>query len=1043
MSSFCASPDTGVKMEEVSSHPTHSSTCSPPSPRDHGIMLYMAELNEEDLQAFKQLLASQLSPDISSEQLGRASWAEVVHLLTECFPGRRAWEVTHDIFTTMGQEEMCVLVQEELSGLLLTLEPEKLDPRDAEMELKKEELDKIQEYKLHVREAYSPPWDPTVWPGDQEDFLYQDADQHCRLLPCLLLPQKPRGTQPRTVVVQGAPGIGKTTLAKQVMVAWAQGEFYPHRMRFAFHLRCQELRRLARHSLSGLIRQKCLASRGLVSKVLSRPHQLLFVVDGFEELTFSLPKGLGELSDDYSQRLPGPVLLRSLLSKKMLPEATLLLVLRPTSWSIVGPLLTHPTLVTLTGFSECERIRYFRVYFQDTQQADLAVNFTMENASLFSLCRVPAVCWLVCHCLKEQMRKPAGLAETCPNATSVIALSLSPFFQNWAKTLPRPTRQKHLEGLCQLAARGMWRVRSVFNSQELARASVDEAILAAFLGGNILRPASRGPRFAFTLFIFQEFFAALFYVLSFPQRLQSYRILGRVEVQCLLASPGGSRNSLSLLGLFLFGLLNVACATAVERALGCRLGQGNKNKVLKVVAGLPSSPPQPPCCGVPQIFYCLAEILEDEALRQALGSFQTVPLKISSCEDLRACALSLPRCEDLKGMELSLARSSCSQPGWGPGPSPEDAPRRTDLIHGWWREICSVLGTHEGLEALTVVDSAMEVPFTRELAVALTQPRCRVQRLCLRRVGPGTLHRALFQVLIDNQRLQVLEIENTEVGREAMKALCEVLKSPRCCLRCLKLECCQIADQDWDDLASDLQSNLFLKTLLLRGSSLAEQGVAYLAVGHLEKLALEDCGLTEALGGALALGLKHSKRLTHLSLAGNALKDGAGRLIWKALENLVCPLRRLVLRNCALTSACCPEMTSALKSNKTLRSLDLSCNGLGDTGMGLLCQVLAQPGCHLQVLELEGCLLTSASCPTLATMLHSNRRLQHLDLSQNDIGLEGVLTLNRAFSGRWDIEEVLLHRRVFGQVDVQMRLKGPVAQEGRLKVIQDWYTHNA
>lgn len=80
----------------------------------------MVYLSKENLQRFKQLLVEESprpgSLQISWDQLKTARWAEVVHLLIESFPGRLAWEVTHDIFAKMDQAELCLRVQMELNG---------------------------------------------------------------------------------------------------------------------------------------------------------------------------------------------------------------------------------------------------------------------------------------------------------------------------------------------------------------------------------------------------------------------------------------------------------------------------------------------------------------------------------------------------------------------------------------------------------------------------------------------------------------------------------------------------------------------------------------------------------------------------------------------------------------------------------------------------------------------------------------------------------------------------------------------------------------
>ncbi|XP_073914552.1 NACHT, LRR and PYD domains-containing protein 9B-like [Castor canadensis] len=157
------------------------------------------------------------------------------------------------------------------------------------------------------------------------------------------------------------------------------------------------------------------------------------------------------------------------------------------------------------------------------------------------------------------------------------------------------------------------------------------------------------------------------------------------------------------------------------------------------------------------------------------------------------------------------------------------------------------------------------------------------------------------------------------------------------------------------------------------------------------------------------------------------------KAVWRVRTLQACSLR-----NCALTSVCCQEMTSALKNNKTLRSLDLSLNNLKDEGVILLCEALVHPGCDLQILELEGCLFTSSGCQALASMLHSNRKLRYLDLSQNDIGVAGMLISGRDSSGQRQTEKVILQRKANGKVDVQTRLMGPAVDEGFLRILQDW-----
>lgn len=142
------------------------------------------------------------------------------------------------------------------------------------------------------------------------------------------------------------------------------------------------------------------------------------------------------------------------------------------------------------------------------------------------------------------------------------------------------------------------------------------------------------------------------------------------------------------------------------------------------------------------------------------------------------------------------------------------------------------------------------------------------------------------------------------------------LKKSQCKVQRLQLKTCEATFRDWIQLTSSLQRNTHLKTLLLRASSPDILGVKYLLLSYLRELMLENCNLTEASCEEIAFSLRHSKMLTHLSLAENDLKDAGSRHIWNALGHLMCPLQKLVLRQCSLTSACCEYMMSSFKNNK-------------------------------------------------------------------------------------------------------------------------------
>lgn len=53
---------------------------------------------------------------------------------------------------------------------------------------------------------------------------------------------------------------------------------------------------------------------------------------------------------------------------------------------------------------------------------------------------------------------------------------------------------------------------------------------------------------------------------------------------------------------------------------------------------------------------------------------------------------------------------------------------------------------------------------------------------------------------------------------------------------------------------------------------------------------------------------------------------------------------------CGITAAGCEELASALPSCQGLKNLQVGGNSLGDASMKPLCEALAHPSCHLEIL---------------------------------------------------------------------------------------------
>uniref|UniRef100_A0A8C0J1S7 NACHT, LRR and PYD domains-containing protein 3 n=1 Tax=Chelonoidis abingdonii TaxID=106734 RepID=A0A8C0J1S7_CHEAB len=442
------------------------------------------------------------------------------------------------------------------------------------------------------------------------------------------------GQSPQIVVLQGAAGIGKTLTARKIMLDWANEELYQSRFDYVFYINCREINfDREQRSVEDLILRNCPDHNAPTKEILMTPEKLLFIIDGFDELRFSFNQPTSNLCSDPCEKQSVDIILSSLFRKKVLLKSYLLITTRPIALEKLGRCLKDERYAEILGFSENERKEYFYKFFEKEEQASKAFNVVRDNEMLFTMCFVPIACWIICTVLKQQMEAGEDLAQTSTTITGVYMLYLFSLLEGHSSNSKQQV-QCNLKELCSLAADGIWRKNILFEEEDVKKHGLDKPD-SLFLNENVFQKGIGCERvYSFIHLSFQEFFAALFYVLEQEETVKKSATAIQ-PVEKLFEKCGKSRNYLMLTVRFLFGLLNKKRMEEMEKNLSCKFSPKVKNNLLTWVKEKPFSllfnydklpSDKETMFFYLDYFYCLYEIEETEFVQSAMNHFTELKL---------------------------------------------------------------------------------------------------------------------------------------------------------------------------------------------------------------------------------------------------------------------------------------------------------------------------------------------------------------------------------------------------------------------------------
>ncbi len=257
------------------------------------------------------------------------------------------------------------------------------------------------------------------------------------------------GSLPKTVIVQGVPGIGKSTFAWKFCRKWAKGKIY-QQYDLVVLLRMRDTRVREATKLSNLFfsENADFSNEVAMQAVSCSGKGILFLMEGLDELPASC------LADGMP--------LSNLLQGESLPEPTIVVTSRP--WAVqtleekCGEQISRQ--VEILGFTREDILRYISHAFTEEENAEF-LEYLRSHPQLQSIMHIPLNAAFVVQIYKQFRRSQQAVPSTLTQLYTALVqglllryIKLKPDLKHFSvvhlSSLPEPVKT-HFHQLCLLA----------------------------------------------------------------------------------------------------------------------------------------------------------------------------------------------------------------------------------------------------------------------------------------------------------------------------------------------------------------------------------------------------------------------------------------------------------------------------------------------------------------------------------------------------------------------------------------------------------------
>ncbi|NXJ65292.1 NLRC5 protein, partial [Rostratula benghalensis] len=741
----------------------------------------------------------------------------------------------------------------------------------------------------------------------------------------------------KVIFLFGKPGTGKTVLTHRICEKWAEGVLPQFLFTFLFEFRQLNLlkRKLTlKELLFDLFLQPEDSPDAVFQYLLENAWQTLIIFDGLDEFADNMDKSS---SSKGGPPLTSPMsiseLFAGLCHGKLLPGCTVLVTSRPKR--LPDFLLnTVDLLAEIWGFDHEKVEEYVSHYFNQHSFKEQAIAHLKNNTKLLSMCRIPALCYVVCICLEYLLLKHQMSVELPETMTQFYIKMLLIFINKQqgecagGKETQLNCNKAAILGLCDLALKGLEDKKLVFYVSDIPEHVKEFASLHGLLTVFEVKMSGtcQEAGYAFVHLSLQEFFAALCLMVS--NRVDKNYLKKKFSLKSKWTLKNEAKTEfMESFHMFLSGLSSKECRTflmllAEQDEAWVQDKQDAILQSLKKLAATPLTGPK-----VIELCHCTFETQDLEAAQHIGGllnfkyefkNFRLTPL------DMSALVYVINLGQDLTHLDFAgcLLDTDCLE----------------------------VLAGCRNVEHLSFRNRRCGDDFAAALSKSLQ--------------GMGSLKK--------------LELTGGSITARGMTNLVQALS------QCLQLEEINLQDNRIQDPEVKRVLDLFSRMEKLKKVDLSNNKLSLNAVLILAKEVISCQNATE-------LHVRGDTVMIHFCGPSGKVPRFLD-LRWEENKEHVTPTRfvKLCLQHSSLSSQHAKEIVAILQSCPHLSEVDLSGNKLGDEGCICLLESLAWISISKQLDLSQNCLSINGICSLLKSV---NTCQKMMEVEIRYVGGESFLRL--------------------------------------------------